>query len=255
MCALLVDRLANTESDDFTFQGRVMTTTHFYFEGKKDHFYYGLEGPPKPGPQAYLVELASDIHVAAHFHDTNQFQVFYGSPGATFQRHEIESLVVHYADAYTVYGPFAAGGEPLRFFTLRQQHATGEYHLPDHRDLLEPGQPRRHHEWVLSRWLAAPMPGPGELVLESLCDEPDGLGASTLLAGPEAEIVWPDSEVAGGRYCVVISGDVVCQGDALPAQSVVWCEPGSDPSALRVGSLGARVLALQFGPTRKRVKE
>ena len=154
MVSAMFDTYSDTTSCDFTdAAGIPVVTTHFYFDGMRDHFYFGKSKNPNPGPQAYLVDLHPNRLVEAHFHDTNQFQIFFGNEGSTFQRHEIGPLLLHYTDAYTTYGPFGAGEAPLHMFTLRQQFATGEYHLPDHRALLEKGATRRHFEWSLTEWL------------------------------------------------------------------------------------------------------
>ena len=72
----------------------------------------------------------------AHFHEVDQFQVFFGGAGATYQRHEVPWAMLHYADAYTTYGPFQAGGSTLRFFTLRARPTLGTHYMPESRDKL-----------------------------------------------------------------------------------------------------------------------
>ena len=63
------------------------------------------------GPQAFLIETyPPEQQTAAHFHSTDQFQIFFPAEGAYYQRTEIRSPLLHYSDAYTTYGPLEQGG-------------------------------------------------------------------------------------------------------------------------------------------------
>src|SRR5215467_525480 len=91
-----------------------------FAEGKQSlrNYYFGEHGRVEPGPEGFMLKFRPGAGLPAHFHDVNQFQVFFGSPGATFGRHAIPELMVHYAAAGTLYGPFAAGAEvPLVMLT------------------------------------------------------------------------------------------------------------------------------------------
>src|SRR5256885_10627137 len=84
--------------------------------------YFGRPDVAGPGPQIYVNTLDPGVELAAHFHKVDQFQVFFGTPGATFKRHEISPLMVHYTDAYSTYGPFRASADvPLRLTTIRAE--------------------------------------------------------------------------------------------------------------------------------------
>ena len=60
----------------------------------------------------------------AHFHQTNQFQVFVGG-GGTVGKLRADPLTVQYAGANTPYGPITAEGEGIHYFTLRQEWDSG----------------------------------------------------------------------------------------------------------------------------------
>ena len=46
--------------------------------------------------------------------------------GGTMGRHEIAPIMVHYAGAYSGYGPIIAGPEGVKYFTIRAVHEAGE---------------------------------------------------------------------------------------------------------------------------------
>ena len=57
--------------------------------------------------------------VPPHFHDTDQFQVFVAG-AASFGKHRVEPLTVHYAGGHTPYGPIVTAEEGTHYFTLRK---------------------------------------------------------------------------------------------------------------------------------------
>ena len=79
--------------------------------GKGTHItrFFGPTGAVDLDSEAYLVEVSPGIQHRAHFHHTDQFQVFPGAPDTIFMNREVGPLMVHYTDADTVYGPFGAG--------------------------------------------------------------------------------------------------------------------------------------------------
>src|SRR5271154_6867468 len=83
-------------------------------------YYFGEWHSAARGPQGFLNESGAGSQIRPHFHHENQFQVFFGSRGATFQRRAIPRLLLHYSEAGTAYGPISSGDETLNFFTLRQ---------------------------------------------------------------------------------------------------------------------------------------
>src|SRR4051794_15043347 len=90
-----------------------------------------------PGPQAFLVAMPPNNTGRAHFHASDQFQVFFpAEPGSVFQRTPMEKVFVHYADAYTVYGPFSSGQGGLEFFTLRAHGSDVTAYMPESREQL-----------------------------------------------------------------------------------------------------------------------
>ena len=68
---------------------------------------------PKLSPTAFLVEQPPDYALAPHFHRENQFQLFVEGSG-TIGRDALGAVTVHYAGAYTGYGPLLSPGALAR---------------------------------------------------------------------------------------------------------------------------------------------
>ena len=96
-------------------------------------------------PTVFLYEQPGDTTLSAHFHHNNQFQIFIEGKGRIGVR-TLAPVVVHYASAYTGYGPLAAGPDGLKYFTLRTVHESGAVRVADARagKASWPKGPMRH---------------------------------------------------------------------------------------------------------------
>ena len=92
--------------------------------------YFEREIDDSRSPQSYLIKQLPNITNPLHFHVQNQFQVFIEGSGY-FGRHTIGPYIVHYAGAYTGYGPIVAGPLGLDYLTLRSMHDPGAKFLPE----------------------------------------------------------------------------------------------------------------------------
>ena len=82
-------------------------------------------------PQAFLVEMPEPGSVIPpHFHREDEFQVVVAGNGS-LGKHALEGVAVHFADAYTPYGPIRVGPAGLTFFTLRARADPGAEYMPD----------------------------------------------------------------------------------------------------------------------------
>ena len=98
--------------------------------------YFGKTSAQQFGPEAFLVDYGPQRTTPAHFHSVDQFQVFFGAPGARYQRHQIPAVELHYADAFVTYGPFFTGEERMKFFTLRPCQGQFKGEMPSERHKL-----------------------------------------------------------------------------------------------------------------------
>ena len=90
-----------------------------------------MQGGRGPGlsPTVFLVEQPPNSVLAPHFHAQNQFQVVKDGSG-TLGPHAVGPGSVHYAGAFTGYGPLVAGPAGLSYFTIRAVYETGANFLP-----------------------------------------------------------------------------------------------------------------------------
>lgn len=199
------------------------------------------------GPQGYLVDMPADNEVRPHFHAVDQFQVFFGVDGASYQRSPLRrgSVVVHYADGYMTYGPFATTDEPLEFFTLRAVDDNFIAYMPEDRDkLVQKGRRNLHGESELTGGVGLTT---GAIEREVLIDqEADNLQSYLLRAGPDTEVTVPMGDTSG-QYCCVVGGAGSHLGEMYGPQALGWVERGGAPLVFSTGpDLGIELLVMDF---------
>ncbi|HMG44292.1 MAG TPA: hypothetical protein VK611_23360 [Acidimicrobiales bacterium] len=210
------------------------------------HDFFGEARTRQPGPQGFLVDFEGETTVGAHFHPVDQFQVFFGGPGSWYQRHPIDELMVHYADAYTTYGPFGTEGGLLRFFTLRPDHSTLTAYMPGSRDkLLRKGRRNVH---VSLTEQAGRCPAPGDAAVHTALADGDGLSVHLVTLGPEARIALPTASTPRGEYRCVVSGAIVVDDTPYGPRSLGWYERDEAPATVESGPDGLALLVLRFPP-------
>ncbi len=202
----------------------------------------------QPSPHAFLVEQDPNTTILTHFHQQNQFQVIIGGSG-TLGRHVVEPLLVHYAGAYTGYGPIICGPQGIQYLTLRAHHDPGANFMPEARELLMRG-PKSHFssEPIQRLSLEALTKLEGVLCEELLPLEEGGLAVILyrLPPGAHASALAPSS--GAGQYRVLVSGSLLHEGQTLQPPESIFLSSDEADSAMIAGSEGAEVLLLQFPP-------
>src|SRR5687768_1922187 len=79
-------------------------------------------------PHASLNQPDTGLCSSAHFHRVDQFQVVVDGKGK-LGRHDLSPYSVHFARAYTPYGPLRSDNG-LTFFVMRARFDAGSQHLP-----------------------------------------------------------------------------------------------------------------------------
>ncbi|MEE8433164.1 MAG: hypothetical protein V3S64_00115 [bacterium] len=216
----------------------------------RSDYFGGREFNDRERPQGFYVEQASGSTVPPHFHEVDQFQVVTRGSGI-FGRHAIGPLTVHYANAYTGYGPIHAGDGGLDYFTLRARHDSGARFLPEARPDQKRG-PRRH---LLAE--APPPLGEAQLlrldsigVEELMAPAEDGLGAWRVRMPPMAGDSEPLPALIGTRhggcYLVVTGGALAGPDGTLPVWCCLFIPPGEKPLSINAASNGLEALMLRF---------
>jgi hypothetical protein len=211
------------------------------------YLFFGQANVSGPGPQVYVNDIDPGVELAAHFHKVDQFQVFWGSPGSIFRRHAISALMVHYTDAYSTYGPFAAGrDDSLTYATIRAQSTNFGGVMPGAReDLLYRG--RRNVSVDVSNASEGDLAEAGDIHMDSVIDEEqDGLQAFLLRLGAGAQFDSSAPATTSGRSYCVVAGALRVGDRAFEPRSLGWSEVGLPSLCLTGGPKGASVLVMDF---------
>jgi hypothetical protein len=168
--------------------------------------------------QAFLVQTPPGGVIWPHFHGSNQFQLFTGGSGK-FGRHNIGVGSVHYADAYTPYGPIVSGAGGLDFLTLRQHAYNQTHYMPGarHERLRSDGSSAT---WTLSMERGEPgirSAGTGEHDRPAVFDL-DWIEGNEVLAAPS------NAGRSGDAFFVVVRGAVRYRGAAHVARSCFYLD-------------------------------
>jgi hypothetical protein len=190
------------------------------------------EPPPGPGtiyPMAFLVEQDPDAVVSAHYHQADQFQVIVGGAGR-LGTHDVSLDAVHFAGAWSPYGPLSAAAAGLQYFTLRNGWDPGARYMEisENRAMLR-AQQRRHREQV------------GDIDATS-----DGLSARRHDIAPGGTLTGPDPASGAGQFWIVLSGTLMHHRQALPPLSCLFVHPDEPTFTAIAGAQGLRVLVTQF---------
>jgi len=196
-------------------------------------------------PDAYLVEQGPADVLPAHFHRADEFQVVLSGWG-TLGNHPVQPPSVHFAGAFTPYGPIVAGAEGIGYMTLRKHFDTGALTMP--KALPELRAAGREARQLVSELLDI-APAVTQLECrEVFAREPDGLAAWHYRLPANTSCTGPDPASGGGQYFLVLGGEMLAaDGTWLPAKSCSFVS--ADEPAHRVTSSATSpldVLVVQF---------
>ncbi len=196
--------------------------------------------PDQVFPMAFLVEQDAGEVANAHFHQADQFQVVVAGEGR-LGSHAVRPVTVHFAGAFTAYGPIHAGEAGLTYFTLRNGFDPGARYMMrgENRTALR-AVPGRHHREAVAGPLGA---GAGEVLLGP---EPDGMAAWRYQMARGECVRGPVPTDGRGQYWLVVDGQLQRDDDTLGRLSCVFVYPDDPPFEATGGPDGATVLAMQF---------
>lgn len=203
---------------------------------------------PQLSPTAFLVEQPGDTVLPPHFHQQNQFQVVVDG-GGTLGRHDIGPITVHYAGAYTGYGPLIAGPQGVKYFTIRAVYEKGAMMVATQRDRMIRG-PKRHVS-------VGPFLPVGEAGLAGLsapdrvdlvAPASDKLAAQVWRLPPGARALALDPAGSSGQFHMVLSGTLRHGGAEIGRHEMIFASADEGAQQLVAGDRGAEVLLLQIPP-------
>ena len=203
---------------------------------------------PVLSPTVFLVEQPPDTVLVPHFHRQNQFQLFVGGEGS-IGRQPLGPVTIHYAGAYTGYGPLVAGPSGIRYFTIRPVCERGFVPVAEAGNRMIRG-PKRHAQAGPISLLAAPtLAGLIEIAHETLLEPaPDGLAAIASRLPPGA--VHHSAPVPGsqGQFVFVLAGSLRHEERELGPWEHLFADSAEAPLPLVAGPGGAQVVALHVPP-------
>ena len=200
---------------------------------------------PVLSPTIFLVEQVPGAHLVTHFHGQNQFQVFVDGSG-TIGPHALGPVTVHYAGAYTGYGPITAGPQGLAYFTIRSVFEQGAMVLPEKRAMMRRG-PKRHFQ------TAPILPASAEALStlraiqidELVAEQSDQVAVRRVRLPPGAQSSGLDPSLGWGQFSMVIAGSLVHAGANLGRWESLFASPDEPAPVLHAGPEGADVLCLR----------
>jgi hypothetical protein len=208
--------------------------------------YFDIHDDLENCPQSYLIKQLPNITNPLHFHAQNQFQVFIEGSGS-FGRHEVNPYVVHYAGAYTGYGPIIAGEQGLDYLTLRGSRDLGAKFLPAQMELFKKGP--KHH------YTSPSIEEESQEVLDQLDhvqmnwihqDEPSGLGVGILKLPKNTEYQLEVLQNIAGIFLVVMRGALIVTNQILRKNETVYLHQQEQSYPLQTGNQGLQLLILQM---------
>jgi hypothetical protein len=199
-------------------------------------------------PQAYLVEQPAHIVNPTHFHVQNQFQLFTEGEG-TFGRKQVTPYMIHYAGAYTGYGPIVSGDLGLSYITFRALKDPGAQFLPEKKANFKAG-PKSHFD--------AHLPLLSEEALNGLEENechwvkpptPEGMAIALYRIPPNGQMKVNVPETSMGFFAVVLQGEIAHDGEELGLHENVFVSSAPVDFTLRSLNGPAEILTLHFPPT------
>lgn len=180
---------------------------------------------------ASLIEQEANTVGGAHFHAADQFQVVLGGAGL-YGKTAVRPHSVHFARAFSPYGPIRAGEHGLRWFTLRNGRDPGGIKwMPAQREQLRAAG--RRPEVIY---------GDPEIPLRG-----DGLGVWRFTLAPGEQRTGSSPAEGLGQFWIVLGGaGTIANADFDEPESLLFVGPDEPAVTLAAGSTGFDVLAVQF---------
>lgn len=182
---------------------------------------------------------------APHFHQANQFQVFIDGDGMV-GKHRVGGVTVHYAQAYSPYGPLSSGERGLSYFVLRNSWDPIAQFMPAKRALLKAAarRPRTAISPILE-------PAGASFASEVSCtpileQQTDGLAVWRYRAPSGATFAGSEPASGGGQFWLVLAGADHAGETALTPMSCLFVSPDEPPRTGEAGPGGLDVLVLAF---------
>ena len=216
----------------------------------KSYYFRSPEGG-SPSPQAFLVEQGANEVVLPHFHEQNQFQVIVHG-GGSVGRSVVAPITVHYAGAYTGYGPITSGDDGLWYLTLRPMMDNGPLYVHESRDKMKAGPKKHFQSPPLDTMPEANLAKLAQPEVQTINADPDGPTVEMLRIPPQQRHTSTGPERGGGQFFFVSGGSLQSNGREYPKWSCVWVGSSEPAFEFVAGTSGVEVLMLECPPSEYR---
>jgi len=191
-----------------------------------------------------LVEQDASQVILPHFHEQNQFQVIVRG-GGTLGRAEVAPITVHYAGAYTGYGPITSGPEGLWYFTLRPMMDNGAQFLPESRPKMKPWPKKHYHSAPLEPLATQQLVQLAGVQAATIQHDKDGMRVETIRAPARARATASDPSSGGGQFFLVMGGSMRAEGRTYGKLACLWVPHTASALVFEAEAEGVEVLMLQ----------
>lgn len=203
---------------------------------------------PLLSPTISLIEQPPNSSLATHFHRQNQFQLFVHG-GGTVGRDTLAPITVHYAGAYTGYGPLVAGDEGIHYFTIRPVCESGAIPVEEAREKMVRGPKRHVQAGPVVCLPLTDLAALAEPVAEDVIPAADdGLGARLHRLPPGATLQAQVPAATDCTFAVVLSGSMQYGAHELSRWESLCVTAGEPFPSLHAGREGAEVILLFTPP-------
>ena len=205
---------------------------------------------PLFSPTVFLAEQPPNCELLPHFHRQNQFQLFVEGSG-TIGKQELGPVTVHYAGAYTGYGPLLSDSHGLKYFTIRAVFDTGVTLSTDWRGNMVRG-PKRHAEASAGEpWSTDRLSALTQAEHENTIAPAEGMGAIKTRIPPARAVTLTPIDSSIGQFIFVLAGEVVIGGITLTPWESAFVPAADGAVQVVAASQGAEVIALHMPHTAK----
>jgi rubredoxin len=196
------------------------------------------------GPMAFLAQYPPGDRSSTHFHQVDQFQILVQGSG-DFGRHRVAPYYVHFARAFTPYGPLHADDKAgWTFMTLRSRFDPGAQRLPAALPRL---QAATRNPWQVTTNVPFPPAASGANMLDAPEIRDDqGLFVKALTLAPGARMTAPSPANGDGQFVVVVKGSMLDGGTERRALTVSFVKPDEPALQIEAGPQGLEALILNF---------
>ena len=208
----------------------------------------GTDPYPALSPTVFLAEQPPDCALLPHFHRQNQFQLFVDGAGS-IGKEPLRPVTVHYAGAYTGYGPILSGPEGLKYFTIRSSFDTGLIWADEAREKMVRGPKRHAQASVGAPWSVERLSVLDGVHHETAIAPSAGLGAELSCLPPRADAALPPIEGSVGQFVFVLAGTALLNGATLEPWESAFVPATDGVARITAGAGGAEIIALHMPQT------